>query len=63
MKKVILVLALVLGFSLFFACNSTPDAAVDPEPAAVEEVVEEVVEEFFDDDATDAGADEEEAAD
>ena len=45
MKKVILVLAMVLGFSLFFACNSTPAAdTVEIEPT-VEEVVEEVLDE------------------
>ena len=47
MKKVILILALVLGFSLFFACKTTPEAAVDPEPT-VEEVVEEVLDEPVD---------------
>ena len=50
MKKVILILALIAGFSMFFACKSAP-AAVDAEPVA-----EEVVDVLDADDLDDAEA-------
>ena len=50
MKKVILILALVVGFSMFFACKSTPEA-VEAEPVA-EEVVE-VIDDLDDAEAED----------